>query len=320
MKSQPPAASPNKTFLYLLIGLGVFFIFSVVFVAFCVQRVVGHSTGLLVDSNEITLMEIEGPIDQSDDIVRRIKHFRKSSSKALLLRLNSPGGAVAPSQEIYSELLRAREDKKIVVASMSSLAASGAYYIASAADKIVADPGTLTGSIGVIAQFPDASSLLDKVGVKFQTIKSGKFKDTGNFDRPMTPAEKDYLQETINDVFQQFVQSVLDSRRKVFQGKLAELTGIRPDKVTDAQIKSYILQYADGRVLTGKRAVELGFVDQLGNFEDAVDATAQLAGIKGEPVLNTDQSLKLNQLLNSILPFSFLTKQNFGLDLEYRTF
>src|SRR5271154_7492 len=100
MKSQPPAAgSPNKTFLYLLIGLGAFFIFSVVFVAFCVQRVVGHSTGLLVDSNEITLMEIEGPIDQSDDSVRRIKHFRKSPSKAPPLRLNSPGGAVAPSQE-----------------------------------------------------------------------------------------------------------------------------------------------------------------------------------------------------------------------------
>jgi protease-4 len=321
MKSlQLSSSSQNKTFFYVLIGLGMFFIVSIIFLVFCLQRIVGHSSGLLVDSNEITLIEIEGPIDQSDDIVRRIKHFEKSASKALLIRLNSPGGAVAPSQEIYAELLRTHEDKKIVVASMSSLAASGAYYIASAADKIIADPGTLTGSIGVIAEFPDASNLLEKVGVKFQTIKSGKFKDTGTFDRAMTPEERTYLQETINDVFQQFVQSVLDSRRKIFAEKLAQNLNVDPTSLTDTQIRNYILQYADGRVLTGKRAVDLGFVDQLGNYEDAINETAQLAGIKGEPIVNNDQSIKLNQFLNSILPFSFLTKQICGFELEYRTF
>ena len=119
---------------------------------------VGKSSGssFLASSDEITLIDISGPIYQSDDIVRRIKKFKKSSRKALILRLNSPGGAVAPSQEIYSEILSARESKKIVVASMSSMAASGAYYIAAACDQIVADPGTLTASIGVIAEFPDA--------------------------------------------------------------------------------------------------------------------------------------------------------------------
>src|ERR1041384_1720409 len=117
------------------------------------------------------------------------KHFRKSGKKVLLLRLNSPGGAVAPSQEIYAEILKAREEKKIVVASMANLAASGAYHMAAADDKMIANPGAVTRSIGVIAKFPDASSLLNKVGLKFQTVKSGKFKDTGSFDRPLSPQE-----------------------------------------------------------------------------------------------------------------------------------
>src|ERR1035441_7722519 len=164
MKQVPPApAQPtpkNHTVLYVVLIFIGFFFFSLVFLVFAVQhlfaRAGGHSS-FLSSSNEISLIEISGPIYQSDDLVRLIKHFRKSSQKALILRLDSPGGVVGPSQEIYSEILSARQDKKIVVASMGSLAASGAYYIASACDKIVANPGTLTGSIGVIAEFPDAS-------------------------------------------------------------------------------------------------------------------------------------------------------------------
>src|SRR5579872_341604 len=203
---------PNRKFLYVLIGFGALFLFSFILVVGIIQHMVDKSTGasFLPSSDEITLIEIQGPIYQSDDVVRRIKKFKKSSKKALLLRLNSPGGAVAPSQEIYSEILSARASKKIVVASMSSLAASGAYYIAAACDKIVANPGTLTGSIGVIAEFPDASGLLKKVGLNFQTVKSGKFKDTGAFSRPMDPMERAYLQETINDVFHQFLDSVIE--------------------------------------------------------------------------------------------------------------
>ncbi|HVM32977.1 MAG TPA: signal peptide peptidase SppA [bacterium] len=321
MKTTPsPTPSTGRSFLYLVLGLGFFFALSLAVLAVCVGKIMGHVGATSGGSDEITLIEIEGPIVDSDDVVGRIKDFRTGPSKALLLRLNSPGGAVAPSQEIYDEVLRARADKKIVVASMSSLAASGAYYIASAADKIVADPGTLTGSIGVIAEFPDVSSLMEKVGVKYQIIKSGKFKDTGSFSRAMTPEEKAYLQGTIDDVFGQFLQSVLEGRRKAFQEKLAQQTGQKPSKITDGQIRDFILQYADGRVLTGKKAYELGFVDQLGNYEDAVDTTAKLAGIKGTPEVFLSAPPRFRQMLDNILPFSFLSRVRLGADLEYRAF
>jgi len=287
-----------------------------------IQHVLGKSSSasFLGGSDEITLIEIQGPIYQSDDIVRRIKRFKNSSKKALILRLNSPGGAVAPSQEIYSEVLSARENKKIVVASMSSLAASGAYYIAAACDKIVANPGTLTGSIGVIAEFPDASGLLKKVGLNFQTVKSGKFKDTGSFNRPMNPQEREYLQSTINDVFGQFLDSVVEGRKKTFQEKLSKLLARPADKVTETDIRNFVLPYADGRVLTGKKAYELGFIDKLGNYYDAVQLTADLAGIKGEPTVRTDQPVKLDQLLNGLLPFSWFAKSGSPFQLEYMAF
>jgi protease IV len=317
-----PPQSANKTFLYVLFGVLGFFFLGFVLILLVAQHLFGKSSnGSLLDgSDEITMIEINGPIYQSDDIIRRIKRFRKGSRKALILRLNSPGGAVAPSQEIYSEVLRARENKKIVVASMSSLAASGAYYIASACDKIVADPGTLTGSIGVIAEFPDASGLLKKVGLSLQTIKSGKFKDTGSFSRPMNLLEREYLQETINDVFQQFLGSVVDGRRAVFQQKLGLNLKKKPEQVTDQEIRNYLIPFADGRVLTGKRAYELGFIDKLGNYYDAVELTANLAGIKGEPSVRLDQPTKFDQLLNSILPFSYLAKSSSVFQLEYRVF
>jgi protease-4 len=229
---------------------------------------------------------------------------------------------VAPSQEIYSEILSARASKKIVVASMSSLAASGAYYIAAACDKIVANPGTLTGSIGVIAEFPEASGLLKKVGVDFQTIKSGKFKDTGSFSRPMNLEEKAYLQDTVNDVFQQFFEAVIDGRKKALKDCLAKRLKVKADSVTDAQIKSFILPYADGRAITGHKAFELGLVDQLGNYDDAVQLTANLAGIKGEPNVHPDRSGKFDQLLDSVLPFSLFSqlRQSSSFQLEYRAF
>ena len=320
----PPTPEPkqSKTGLYVLLGFLAFIILSFVFVIYAIQHMVGHAyTPLLSSSGDITLIEIDGPIYESDDIVRRIKHFRKSDRKVLLLRLNSPGGAVAPSQEIYTEVLKAtREDKKIVVASMASLAASGAYYIASAATSIVANPGTITASIGVIAEFPDASTLLNKVGLKFQTVKSGKFKDTGGFDRPLSPEERAYLQETINDVFGQFVDSVIDGRRAVLQKKLAVRLGKKPSKVTDQEIRTYILQYADGRILTGKKAYELGFIDQLGNYYDAVKLAADLGGIKGDPTIHLDQPVKWDQLLNNLLPFSPFSKASRHLELNYLAF
>jgi protease-4 len=330
MKNIPktPAQGQNKTFLYLLIGFVAFFVISFIFIVFFIHHAVskagGHSS-FLYDSGEIDLIEINGPIYQSDDIVRRIRRFKKGSDKALIVRLNSPGGAVAPSQEIYSEILSARQDnKKIVVASMSSLAASGAYYIAAACDKIVANPGTLTGSIGVIAEFPEASGLLKKVGVDFQTIKSGKFKDTGSFSRPMNLEERAYLQDTVDDVFHQFLDAVIDGRKESLKEALAKRLKVKPAAIKDIQVKNYILPYADGRAITGHKAFELGLVDKLGNYDDAVQLTASLAGIKGEPTVHADKSAKFDQLLDSILPFSLFSQLrqygNSSFQLEYRAF
>ena len=332
MKNQPdaPEQGQNKTFLYLMLGFSAFFILCFVAIVLFVHGVVskangGGQTALFSGSGDsIDLIEIAGPITDSDDVVKRIRRFKKSGEKALIIRLNSPGGAVAPSQEIYSEILSARADKKIVVASMSSLAASGAYYIASACDKIVADPGTLTGSIGVIAEFPEASGLFKKVGVDFQTIKSGKLKDTGSFSRPMNEEDRAYLQDMIDDVFHQFLAAVIDGRRDAFKNKLALILKVKPDSIKDEQIKNYILPYADGRAVTGKKAYELGMVDQLGNYDDAVQLTATLAGIKGEPNVHEDKSGKFDQLLESVLPFSLFSQlrqyENSSFQLEYKAF
>jgi protease IV len=316
------APKKNKTILYVVLIFTGFLVLSFIFLVIAIQHLFGKAgTGSLLSSNnEIALIEIEGPIYQSDDLVRMIKNFRKSSQKALILRLDSPGGVVAPSQEIYSEILSARQDKKIVVASMASLAASGAYYIASACDKIVANPGTLTGSIGVIWHVPEASGLFKKVGLNYQTIKSGKFKDTGSMDRPMTPQEREYVQETINEVFGQFLDAVIQGRREAFQNHAAKGLGKKPQDVSDLEIKNYIIPYADGRVLTGEKAFELGFVDQLGNYEDAVQLTADLAGMKGEPTVRFDRPARFEQYLKGLLPFSIFSKWDGDNLLEYRAF
>jgi protease-4 len=277
---------------------------------------------LISSSDEITLLEIDGPIYDSDDMVRRIKRFRKSDNKVLLLRLNSPGGAVAPSQEIYSELRKARdENKKILVASVSSMAASGAYYIASACNQIVANPGSVTGSIGVIAQFPDASRLLDKIGVRFETIKSGEFKDTGNFDRPMTPAERRYMQGTIDDVYDQFLGDVASGRMAAFQKTLSKRLGKNPDKVTEGEVKAHIREWADGRVFTGRVALREGFIDKLGNYYDAVKLAGELGGVKGDPKVHLDRPVRWNDLVESIFPGgAAFMRQMTGVQLEYRAY
>jgi protease IV len=309
----------DRTFKFLLVGLGLFFVFTLVFMAYAFQRMLGDSAPqILPFQGEVTLIDIIGPIYESDGIVKRISRFRKSSTKALLLRLDSPGGGVAASQEIYTELLRARkEDKKIIVASIASVGASGAYYIASACDRIICNPGSITGSIGVIAEFPDASGILGKIGFKFQTIKSGKFKDTGAIDRPLTPDERAYLQETIDDVYGQFLDAVVKGRRPAFQEKLAARMGKKANLVTDAEILAHIRRFADGRILTGRKAFDEGFVDQLGNYYDAVKLIGNLAGIKGEPSVHRDQPVRMDKVLNGLLPFDLLHKAKSGWRLQY---
>jgi protease IV len=224
----------------------------------------------VVSTGKVALIRVEGVILDSEDVVDQLKKYAKNSSvKAIVLRIDSPGGAVVPSQEIYEEISKLKaETKQKVVTSMGTVAASGGYYIASASDKIVANPGTLTGSIGVILELASVKDLLDKIGIKDQTIKSGARKDVGSFTRNMTPEEKAYLQSVMDDVHGQFVEAVAKGR------------GMRVEDVWPI---------ADGSVYTGKQAKDIGLVDELGDLEDAIKLAGRLGKIEGEPKVITEE-------------------------------
>lgn len=212
--------------------------------------------------NYIALVEVKGEIKKSEDIVKQLKRYSKDSRiRGILLRIDSPGGGVSASQEIYSELKRIKGKKKIAV-SMGSLAASGGYYISLPADVIVANPGTITGSIGVIMSFPIVEKLFKKWGIEIEAIKSRKHKDIGSPFRPITEEERKLLSGVIGDVYDQFVEAVVENR------KLS---------------KEKVLEIADGRIFSGRQAKRLGLIDTLGSFEDAVRILAKEVGIKGEP-------------------------------------
>ena len=213
--------------------------------------------------DKIAIVEINDVIVSSEKTVEQIKKFREDKSiKAIILRINTPGGGVAASQEIYEEVKRTRDGGKIVVVSMGSIAASGGYYIAVGSSLIVSNPGTLTGSIGVIAQFISIKDLAEKLGINQTTIKSGNLKDAGNPFREMNDSDKAYFQDVVDNSFGQFLDVVAKERKM--------------DKTT-------LLKYANGRVFTGLQAKEYGLVDSLGTFEDAIRITSKMAGIEGEP-------------------------------------
>ncbi|MFN0156758.1 MAG: signal peptide peptidase SppA [Bacteroidota bacterium] len=215
--------------------------------------------------DKIALVEVDGIIVDSEDIVRQLKEHRENSSiKAILIRIESPGGGVVASQEIYEEVRKTRDSGKPVVASMGSVAASGGYYVACGASRLVANPGTLTGSIGVISEFLQLEDALTKLGVGVKVIKSGRLKDAGSPARAMTEDDEKYFQELIDDIHRQFVD-VVERERSLEHEQAVEL--------------------ADGRVFTGIQAVELGLIDTIGTYEDAVQITADLAGIEGDPAI-----------------------------------
>ena len=221
----------------------------------------------LPKGNKVALIRVEGVINHSGDILKKLKQVEENKHiKALVLRVNSPGGAVGASQEIYRELLRVKNEyKKPVVVSMGNVAASGGLYISLPANVIFAEGGTITGSIGVIIQKLDVHKLADRLGIKLEVVKTGKYKDILNPFREMTEDEKKLLLELEKDVLNQFKEAVVENRK----GKL----------------KVDIDRIADGRIFTGHQAVEIGLVDRLGNLEDAVNEAAKLAGIKGKPVV-----------------------------------
>lgn len=211
---------------------------------------------------KVAVLDITGIITKSDSTIKLLHTYRDDPNvKAIILRINTPGGSVAPVQEIFSEL---RKLEKPLVASMGSTAASGGYYIACAADTIVANPGTLTGSIGVIMQFTKIKGLYDKVGVEHQVIKSGKFKDSGSMFRDLSDDDIAILQETVDDVYNQFVDAISESRN-------------------DTLTREEIVKLADGRIFSGRQALEHKLVDKLGNLQDAIVVAGELGKIEGKP-------------------------------------
>ena len=213
--------------------------------------------------DKIAIVELNDVIVSSEKTVEQIKRFREDKSiKAIILRVNTPGGGVAASQEIYEEVKRTRDSGKIIVVSMGSIAASGGYYIAMGSSLIIANPGTLTGSIGVIAQFMSIKDLADKLGITQTTIKSGNLKDAGSPFRQMNDTDKAYFQDVVDNSFSQFLDVVARERKM--------------DMET-------LKKYANGRVFTGLQAKEYGLIDSLGTFEDAIRITSKMAGIEGEP-------------------------------------
>ncbi|HZN11401.1 MAG TPA: signal peptide peptidase SppA [Blastocatellia bacterium] len=227
-----------------------------------------------VSGDRIAMIPVEGII--GDETAKTVNRYLKQYGddgrvKAIVLRVDSPGGGVAASQEIYREVRRVKEEKKKkIVVSMGTVAASGGYYIAAPADRIFANPGTVTGSIGVIAEWFNLKQLAEWAKVRPVVFKSGEFKDTGSPTRDLTPREREYFQGMINDLYGQFVRAVTEGR----QGR---------KELNEERVRAL----ADGRVYTGQAAVDNGLVDELGNYEDALKGAAQMVGIRGEPQVVT---------------------------------
>ena len=257
----------NKPILIILVSalaLGVIF-FTVLYLATLISGgKASQSLSPLPGMEKIALVKIEGMLITADTIVDEINNYADDSSvRAILIRIDSPGGGVVASQEIFNAVLNARKrgNKKVVI-SMGSVAASGGYYIAAAGDRIVANPGTLTGSIGVKMEFANLEKLLEKIGVRGMVVKAGEYKDMGSPFREMTEPEKRLLQAVIDDVHSQFIEAVAKGRN-----------------LPEAEVKAI----ADGRIFTGRQALQLKLVDQLGDLEDSIVVAAELAGIKGKP-------------------------------------
>jgi protease-4 len=261
---------------FFLIILGLFIILIIVSLLFVILQ------KNIPFGERVALVRVEGMIIDSKDTIDEIKEYAKDPLiKAIVLRIDSPGGAVAPAQEIYEEVRKAVTKKKVVV-SMGSVAASGGYYIASPATRIIANPGTLTGSIGVIMEIPNLEGLMSKLGIKTEVVKSGRHKDMASVFRGIKKEEREILQEVLDNVHDQFIIAVAEGRKMLHDD---------------------IKKIADGRVFTGEQALKAGLIDELGNLEDALQAAARLSGIKGEPVvISKKEHFSFINLLKGSIP------------------
>jgi len=289
-QNKPVKRSLFRRILLLLgIGIGVLFLVNLLFPDLDLSM-----------EDRVALIRVEGVILDSQATITDLKRFAENPYvKAIVLRIDSPGGGVVPSQEIFDAVQRVRnKNNKAVVASMGTVAASGGYYIAAATDRIIANPGTLTGSIGVIMETANVEGLLKKIGVEGIVVKSGKFKDVGSPLRKMTDEEQALLQSVMDDVHKQFIDAVAEGR---------------------AMEVDTVQALADGRIFTGRQAKEAKLVDELGNLDDAIQLAADIAGIEGEPkVVEPRRRFSLRELIESRLSVIF-PKLDFysGVSLKY---
>lgn len=279
----------SRTWLWILIGGGAFFLFvlAVFTLIYLTLHASGSEAALDGFGDKIGVVDIQGVLLDPDAVVQQLKKFNKDDSiKAIILHVNSPGGGVAASEEMYREVKRIHDQKKKpIVASIETVGASGAYYVSSATDKIYADGGSVVGSIGVISEWVNYGDLMRWAKLKPEILKVGEFKDTGDPTRELTPAERAYLQGLIDNMYGQFVQAVSEGRHA---------------NVSD------IKAIADGRVWTGQQALGLKLIDKIGDFQTAVDETAKSVGIHGEPTLvhpEQDRKTLLDLLFGDISPW-----------------
>jgi protease-4 len=252
----------NDIIIAVIIGFCVLFVL-VVFSLTFMSLFRGQTLTFSPLGRRIAVVEISGVMTESESTVRQLKRYaRDENIPAVVLQINTPGGTAAVAEEIYEHLEDTRRDGKKIVASMGPLAASGGYYVACAADTIMANPATLTGSIGVQMRMPSTEELFRKIGVEFRVIKSGPHKDIGSPHRPMTEEERRILQAVIDDSYDQFVEVVMTGRQLS---------------------REEVLAVADGRIFTGRQAHQLGLVDELGTYQEAINMAARMAGIEGEP-------------------------------------
>jgi len=265
----------------LLLGLTVLAVLFGIILISLLALVSVKPGGLHVAGDCVAVIEVTGAIVSPDNVVRKLERYiRNDDVRAIVIRLNTPGGGISATQEIHQTVLKARFAGKLIVASMGSVAASGGYYIAAACDSIMATPGTVTGSIGVIMSLTEFSDLFEKLGITFNVMKSGKFKDTGSIARKMTDEERSYLDDVIMDFYEQFVEVVSEGR------------SMDPE---------YVRTYADGRIMTGRQALELGFVDLLGTYQDAIDLAGDMAGLGIDPpVLKEADGSLMDILINGV--------------------
>jgi protease-4 len=285
--AEPRSAEPrSRTLLWVLIGGGAFFLFVLaVFSLVYLTLHAGSSESAFGGfGDRIGVVDLDGVILSPEPVVGQLKKFNDDSSiKAIILHVNSPGGGVAASEEIYREVKRIRDDKKKrIVVSIETVGASGAYYVSSASNKIYADNGSIVGSIGVIAEWVNYGDLMKWAKLKSVVLKTGEFKDPGNPTRDLTPAEQAYMQSLIDNMFGQFIQAVADGRGMKFD-----------------DVKSI----ANGKVWTGEQALSMKLIDNVGDFEAVVKDTAKSVGISGEPTLvhpEKDRKTLLDLLLGDV--------------------